>query len=294
MKRIALASCAAWPNLSEDDRLLIPALQQFNVEAVPAIWDGSVDWTQFDLVIVRSCWDYHLRPSKFLGWITKLEKAGVPVQNLPHLIRWNADKRYLRQLRESGASIPHSVWIEDREEVNVHHIMQEQDWISAVVKPTVSASAHNLRRVGKDDPVVSLKGPALVQQFIPEIVSSGEWSLVFLGGEFSHAVIKRPGPEDFRVQSQFGGKSTLANPRAEIVEEARRVVASLPGEPLYARIDGVDCAGQFVLMEVELIEPELFLGVGNASDRFAEKIAGVLDGHEPSSKPSRSHLASAK
>lgn len=275
MKRIALASCAAWPNLTEDDRLLIPALQQVNVEAVPAIWDGPVDWTQFDLVIVRSCWDYHLRPGKFLGWIAKLEKAGVLVQNLPHLIRWNADKRYLRQLRESGASIPHSVWIEDREEVSVHHIMEEQDWISAVVKPTVSASAHNLRRVGKDDPVVALKGPALVQQFIPEVVSSGEWSLVFLGGEFSHAVI---GPEDFRVQSQFGGKSTLANPRPEIVEDARKVVASLPGAPLYARIDGVDCAGHFVLMEVELIEPELFLGMGNASDRFAEKIAGLLKG----------------
>src|SRR5262245_47104171 len=165
MKRIALASCAAWPELTEDDRLLIPALQQLEVEAVPAIWDGPVEWTEFDQVVVRSCWDYHLRPSQFLGWIEKLEKAGVPVQNPPPLIRWNADKRYLRQLRESGAFIPDSVWIDDREEASVHKIMDEQDWISAVVKPTVSASAHNLRRVFKDDPAVSLKGPAVVQQF---------------------------------------------------------------------------------------------------------------------------------
>ena len=279
MKRIALASCAGWPDLTDDDRLLVPALQQLDVEAVPAVWDGSVDWTQFDQVVLRSCWDYHLRPSEFLGWIEELEKAGVPVQNLPHLIRWNADKRYLCQLRESGASLPHSVWIDDREEVSVHQIMDEQDWISAVVKPTVSASAHNLRRVFRNEPAVSLKGPALVQQFIPEIVSSGEWSLVFLGGEYSHAVIKRPTSGDFRVQSQFGGMAAFAKPRQETVAEASRVVASLPGKPLYARIDGVDCAGKFVLMEVELIEPILFLGIGNAADRFAEEIAGLINGH---------------
>ena len=280
MKRIALASCAAWPKLSDDDRLLIPALQQFDVEAVPAIWDEPIDWRQFDQVLIRSTWDYHLRPSEFLGWIEKLENAGVPVQNLPHLIRWNADKRYLRQLRDSGASIPHSVWIDDREEVSVHQIMDEQSWTSVVVKPTVSASAHNLRRVFKDDPLVSLKGPALVQQFIPEIVSSGEWSLVFLGGEFSHAVIKRPTPGDFRVQSQFGGMATFAKPPEEIVDQVSKVIASLPGKPLYTRIDGVDCAGRFVLMEVELIEPELFLGMGKATDRFAGKIARLLNGHD--------------
>ena len=212
MKRIALATCAAWPELTEDDRLLIPALLQLDIEAVPAVWDGPVDWAGFDKVVVRSCWDYHLRLNEFLDWIEALEESCISVQNLPSLIRWNADKQYLRQLRSAGVTIPPTVWIEDREEISAHQILEAQGWISGVVKPTVSASAHNLRRIFKDEPVVHLKGPAIIQPFIPEIVSSGEWSLVFLGGEFSHAVIKRPTAGDFRVQWQLEAGLHFQNP----------------------------------------------------------------------------------
>ena len=272
MKRIALASCAAWPELTDDDRLLIPALQQLEVEAVPAVWDGPVDWSQFDQVVIRSCWDYHLRPNEFLEWIHELEQAGVAVQNLPALVRWNADKRYLRQLSTAGATIPPTTWVDDREELSSGEILDLLGWSSAIVKPTVSASAYNLRRIFKDEPAVQLKGPAMIQQFVPEIVASGEWSLVFLGGEYSHAVIKRPAAGDFRVQSEFGGRAALAEPRNELLDEATRVVGSLPGRPHYARIDGIDRDGTFILMEVELIEPELFLCLGNAANRFAEVI----------------------
>jgi len=275
MRRIALASSAAWPELADDDRLLIPALQQLDVEAVPVVWDGPVDWTRFDQVVIRSCWDYHLRPDEFLDWIDELEKAEVKVQNLPGLLRWNTDKRYLRQLRAAGATIPPTIWIEDREELSSNEILDRLGWSSAIVKPTVSASAHNLRRVFREEPAVQLKGPAILQQFIPEIVSRGEWSLVFLGGKYSHAVIKRPAAGEFRVQSEFGGRVELAEPRAELVEDATEVVDSVPEKPLYARIDGIDCDGTLVLMEVELIEPELFLGLGKAANRFAEEIARV-------------------
>ena len=273
MKRIALATCAAWPELTDDDSLLIPALRQLEVEAIPVVWDQPAHWAQYDQVVIRSCWDYHLRPDEFLGWIEKLEAACVPVQNIPSLIRWNADKRYLRQLREAGVAIPATVWIEDREEVTAHEILDAHGWNSAVVKPTVSASAHNLRRVFKDEPLLHVRGPAIVQQFVPEIVSGGEWSLVFLGGQYSHAVIKRPTSGDFRVQWQFGGSAARASPSVALIAEATKVIASLPGEPVYARIDGVDCGGRFILMEAELIEPVLFLGLGHAADRLAGAIA---------------------
>ena len=279
MKRIALASCAAWPELTDDDRLLIPALRELEVEAVPAVWDGPVDWTQFDQVVIRSCWDYHLRPNEFLDWIHELEEACVAVQNLPGLVRWNADKRYLRHLSTAGATIPPTIWIEDWEELISVEILDQLGWSNAIVKPTVSASAYKLRRIFKDEPAVKLKGPAIVQQFIPEIVSFGEWSLVFLGGKYSHAVIKRPTAGDFRVQSEFGGRAALVEPRADMVDEATKMVGSLPGRPLYARIDGIDCDGTFVLMEVELIEPELFLGLGNAANRLAQEIAHLINGH---------------
>lgn len=273
MKRIALASCAAWPELTADDRLLIPPLQQLGVEAVPVVWDGPVDWTDFDQVVIRSCWDYHLRPNQFLEWIDELEKACVAVQNLPSLVRWNIDKLYLRQLSIAGATIPPTVWIEEREVLSSAETLNQLGWSSAIVKPTVSASAYKLRRVSKDELAVQLQGPAIVQQFIPEIVSCGEWSLAFLGGKYSHAVIKHPVAGDFRVQSEFGGRAARAEPRQHVVAEATRIIDSLPGRPLYARIDGIDCRGMFVLMEVELIEPELFLGLGNAANRFAEEIA---------------------
>jgi len=272
MKRIALASCAAWPELTADDRLLIPELQQLGVEAVPAVWDGPVAWTDFDQVVIRSCWDYHLRPDEFLQWIDELEKACVAVQNLPSLVRWNINKLYLRQLSNAGATIPPAIWIEEREVLRSDEILNQLGWSSAIVKPTVSASAYKLRRVFKDERV-QLQGPAIVQQFIPEIVSCGEWSLVFLGGKYSHAVIKHPVAGDFRVQSEFGGRAARAEPRPDVVDEATRIVGSLPGRPLYARLDGIDRRGTFVLMEVELIEPELFLGLGNAANRFAAEIA---------------------
>ena len=272
MKRIALATCAAWRELTQDDRLLIPALQQFDVEAVAAVWDEPVDWGQFDQVVIRSCWDYHLRPKEFLSWIEALERRGVAVQNRPGLIRWNTDKRYLRELSAAGVSIPPTVWIDDGADVSVQEILSEKGWTSAVVKPAVSASAHNLTRVFKEEPAASVKGPALMQQFIPEIVSGGEWSLIFFGHEYSHAVIKRAAAGEFRVQAEFGGTATLAKPREEMIAEATSVIASLPETPLYARIDGVDCGDRFVLMEVELIEPELFLGLANAANRFAAEI----------------------
>lgn len=280
MKRIALATCAAWPELTADDRLLITALQQLDVEAVAAVWDGPVAWGRFDGVVVRSCWDYHLRLNEFLDWIEGLEKSGVSIQNSPGLIRWNADKRYLRQLRAMGVTIPPTVWIEDQEEISSHQILDAKGWISGVVKPTVSASAHNLRRIFKDEPVVHLKGPAMIQPFIPEIVSSGEWSLVFFSGEFSHAVIKRPKTGDFRVQWEFGGSAEIAKPADEIVAQATNVIALLPEKPLYARIDGVNCSGGFILMEVELIEPDLFLGLGNAANRLAQAIVSD-NGNQP-------------
>src|SRR5690349_19060662 len=224
MKRIALATCAAWPELTQDDRLLIPALQQFDVEAVAAVWDEPLDWIQFDQVVIRSCWDYHLRHEEFLDWIERLERSGVTVQNPPGLIRWNSDKRYLRELSAAGATIPPTVWVDDGGDVSVHEILDEKGWTSAIVKPAVSASAHNLRRVFKDDPAAGVKGPALIQRFMPEIVSTGEWSLVFRGRQYSHAVLKRAAAGNFLVQSEFGGTATLARPREEIVSEATRII----------------------------------------------------------------------
>ncbi len=274
MKKIALVTYSGAPELSADDRLLLPELRKHGVEALPVAWDSAADWTRFDQIVLRSCWDYHLRLAEFREWLSELERLAVPLQNPSSLVRWNLDKRYLRELQEAGEQIPPTVWIDEADERDVGDILETQGWKSAVVKPTVSASAHSLKRVFKDDPAMSVCGPAMVQRFLPEVLT-GEWSVIFIAGEFSHAVIKVPTPGDFRVQSQFGGTAILTSPSVALAQSAQRIVNSLRQVPLYARIDGIECDDGFVLMEVELIEPELFLGLGGAAARFAAAILSV-------------------
>jgi glutathione synthase/RimK-type ligase-like ATP-grasp enzyme len=147
-----------------------------------------------------------------------------------------------------------------------------------VTKPTVSASAHGLERVFVDNAVAKIiRGPAMVQPFLPEVAIEGEWSMVFLGGKYSHAVLKVPAAGDFRVQAQFGGSASSAEPSPNVLEAANRIIATLAETPRYARVDGIIHEGEFVLMEMELIEPELFLRMGGAADRFADVILNSGD-----------------
>jgi glutathione synthase/RimK-type ligase-like ATP-grasp enzyme len=274
VKTVALVTCAEFPNLSHDDRLLLPELDQFGFRGVPIRWDAAVGWTQFDRVVIRSCWDYHLRFSEFLDWLEKVTPLAPRLQNTSSLVRWNADKRYLRELQNGGVKIPPTIWIAAGEVVNVTGLLKDHDWESGIVKPTVSASAHGLLRVFGGDSEESIHGPAMIQQFMPQVLDTGEWSLVFIGGHFSHAALKRPASGDFRVQSQYGGSAIFLEPNQRMIETATAMLNALPDVPLYARIDGIEVDGDLVLMEMELIEPELFLELGNAAGRFAEAIAG--------------------
>ena len=271
MKQIALVSYAACPQLTDDDRLLIPAFARRGVRAVPAIWDADINWSQFDRVVLRSCWDYHLRLNEFLTWLERLERLDVPLSNSARLVRWNVDKNYLRELKARGVRIPPTFWIEAHEERDVATILQKMGWASAIAKPVVSASAHGLQQVFVDRPT-AIRGPVMIQPFLTEVPNHGEWSLVFIGGEYSHSVLKRAAPGDFRVQWQYGGTATSDIPRPEVLKAAREIIASLNEPADYARVDGILCGDDFVLMELELIEPVLFLRLENAADRFVEAI----------------------
>ncbi len=284
MKRVALATSEKFAPLTEDDLLLVESLQRLGISAEPAVWsDPNFPWTSCDAVIIRSCWDYHLRLREFLGWIARLEEAGVQTWNAPGMLRWNANKNYLRDLEAKGTSIVPTFWPEGP--VNLRDQLRELGWNRAVVKPRVSATAHRTRLVSIDDaesaqPLFDelLHGPGvMVQRFMEAVRTRGEWSLVFFNGEYSHAVIKTPKPGDFRVQHDFGGAERSAQPPASVSEAACRVVAALNDVPLYARVDGVENDGSFLLMELELIEPALFLSLdADASKRFSAAIAERL------------------
>jgi glutathione synthase/RimK-type ligase-like ATP-grasp enzyme len=263
--RIALANSADHADLHQDDLPLAAALRAAGLDPVAEVWtDPSVDWSAYDAVLLRAVWDYHTRYLEFTEWLGQLDKAGVAVFNDSDLVRWNADKRYLLELRERGiAIVPSQV----AAGACLREVVGGLDGQEIVIKPTVSATAYNTIRglagsAELDRAIDDLPDDVyLVQPFLPEIQSEGEWSLIYFDGEFSHATLKRPADGDYRVQDDFGGTSTPADPAPGVRAGADAALAALDGRtpPVYARVDGVVAAGRFLLMELELIEPYLFL-----------------------------------
>jgi len=282
LTRIALATYSKLPTLNDDDRLLVPALAGLGVTAVPAVWDSSdVCWDELQGVLIRSSWDYHRRAPEFLAWIARLERAGVTVWNPGDLLRWNHHKRYLRDLAARGVATVATRWLARSEEVDLSALLADAGWREAVVKPAVSASAFGTWRTSTQSAIgdqsrldeLLRAGDVMVQPLLPEVAAAGEWSLLFLGRRFSHAVLKRPAPGDYRVQWEFGGSAASAAPPDRLRADAEHVIAAVPGDPLYARVDGVEREGRLVLMELELIEPHLFLGWdAGAAGRLARAI----------------------
>ncbi len=280
-KRLALITWSGLPDGAESERLMLPHLAAASVETEIVDWrSAGCDFSKFDLIVLRSCWDYHLRGKEFTEWLRRTAR-GVSILNDPETVLWNLNKFYLREMPAmgieiaptvfvNGGSIPPSAWREIR------------NWKKSVVKPAVSASAHKTwlfdsAAVPDEDELKSkMEGePFLVQQFIPEIATQGEISFVYIEGAYSHAVLKRPAAGDFRVQKEHGGSAELFFPSPALLDQANKIAGAVPQvrDSLYCRIDAVARDGKLVLMELELIEPEMFLGLADgAAERFAKAI----------------------
>jgi glutathione synthase/RimK-type ligase-like ATP-grasp enzyme len=282
--RIAIATCAAYPELKGDDALLCEALRERGYEAASVVWDErGVEWGRFDLCLVRSTWDYHDKYSEFLTWTRRVESASA-LHNPAALIAWNSEKSYLRQLADAGVPTVPTLWVERGSDIDLEQALVEQNWGEVVVKPAVDLGAKNLHRVRAGDEsqealrAVLARGNAMVQPFLPSLESEGELSLIYIEGTFSHAVRKHPAKGDFRVQSIWGGTTTPAEAEPQHIEIAQRALAQLSEPPLYARIDLVsDLNGNPALIELELIEPNLYLSTNRAAaKRLANAVVGRL------------------
>lgn len=283
MRRIALATYSRLPGLNDDDRLLVRSLADLGMSAEPAVWDSAdTRWTEFAAVIIRSCWDYQHRLAEFHAWIERLERLRVPAWNPPALLRWNSHKGYLRDLASAGVWTVPTRWVARGASVALSELLTAAGWQEAVVKPAVSASAHGTWRTSlasaagdqaRFDALLAT-GDVMVQPYIDAVRDPGEWSLLYLGGDYSHAVLKRPATGDFRVQWEFGGSAVSAEPPMAVREDAARALAAAPGGTLYARVDGVEENQRLVVTELELIEPHLFLGWDReAPGRLARALA---------------------
>lgn len=280
--RIALATYEHAPSLAPDDRRLLPALARAGIDAEPAVWSSAdVIWETFDGVMIRSCWDYHMRIAEFRAWLERLDASRLPVWNAVGLIEWNASKSYLIDLERRGVPIVATHLVSRGSAASVERIVREAGWPRFVLKPAVSASGYETHALdgafGEDTrrvvAHVTALGDSLVQPFMPEVPAHGEYSLVFLDGAFSHAAIKRAAGAEFRVQTEHGGSVTPVEVQPWLIESASRAIGALTEVPLYARVDGVVSDDRFLLMELELIEPNLFLDLQPGAD---ERLASAI------------------
>lgn len=287
MPGVAFATYRQSPRLTDDDRLVADALGRHGIHVQPAVWDApDVDWSGFDRVIIRSTWDFHLEPRRYEQWVRGFLRQPERLWNPPTVVLANLNKRYLIDLARQGVDVVPTVHAGAGEGQRLRSIIEGRGWDEVVIKPAVSASAWGTWRssraaIGGDEEerfaAQSRAQDMLVQPYCPEIASDGEWSLVFFDGEYSHAVLKKPADGDFRVQRHFGGQPAAAVPGGRLVEQAAAILPKIEGRLLYARVDGIERDGNFILMELELNEPYLFLSFSDGgATRFADAILRVL------------------
>ncbi len=281
-ERIAFVTCAPLPDIHDDDRLVVDELRRRGVVVTAAAWnDPGVDWQQFATVVIRATWDYHLDEARYAAWLRRCDTEHVNLWNPAAAVLANIDKRYLTGLEDAGVAIVPIEYVERGQRQSLRALLERRNWARAVVKPAVSASAYGTWRTSLataaadqrrwDDEVTQRS--VLLQPFVDEVVTSGEWSIVFFDGEYSHAVLKTPASGDFRVQEELGGHGEPREPPPAIVEQAHGVLSHVAGPLLYARVDGIERDGRFVLMELEINEPFLYIGSSSgAAERFADAI----------------------
>jgi glutathione synthase/RimK-type ligase-like ATP-grasp enzyme len=279
--RIGFATSQAFANLTNDDRLAVAELAKRDVEVVPFVWDAPSDaLSAVDAVVLRSCWDYHEKTVAFARFLEKTSASTVPLFNSPRIASWNLDKQYLFDLERRGARIPKTVWINRGSTGTLDEVIAQNGLDEVVVKPAVGMLGIDTWRASpgkKQEPFAALvrERAVLVQEFLPDVLTLGEISLVFLGGRFSHAVQKTParGGEEFRIHEEHGGTRRAIQPSASWLAQAAAIL-DLVGEPLlYARVDAIPVNDTLVLMELELIDPALFLAYDPiAPGRFADAV----------------------
>ena len=275
--------------LSETDLLHDAfAARGFSLEVVDA-HDPAVRWADFAAVLPLGFWGYHRNAEAFLHWMEALTQQGARLINPPAVMRWNMEKTYLLELQRIGVEVAELLHFPAGSKPDLRAELAHKGWDRYVIKPTISANAENTRVAAgaPDAEVLALAGTILhrcgllVQPFFPEITDDGECSLIVAGNELIHAVMKRPKAGDFRSQPGYGATLQRTEPTAELAAQAIetvRLASSLVGPLSYARVDGFVRNGRLHLMELELIEPYLFMQGGDAqsAQRFVDALLRSL------------------
>lgn len=273
-------------NILDDDGLFQDALRRRGLTSVRVDWaDPAIDWSQYRCAVFRTTWDYFDRYAEFSTWLERVERE-TRLCNTGPTVRWNVDKHYLADLADRGVRVVPSRFLERGSTRTFAEVLAETGWDEAVVKPCVSGAARHTYRVNRETAVACqpLLGTLLaqesmmVQPFQADIVRTGEDTLMVFGGRYSHAVRKVAKTGDFRVQDDHGGTVHEYRPTDEQIALAERAAAVCRPVPVYGRVDMVrDNDGRLAVMELELIEPELWLRFHPpAAEAFAAGVGAFL------------------
>jgi hypothetical protein len=267
-----------------DDDLAIEPLRELGFEVSTISWrDSSVDWNDFEAVIIRTTWDYQKSPAEFLEVLRKIDASNARLENSLAVVEWNLAKIYLRELEQKGVTIVPTIWDETNvSKLKFHEWKEFFKTDELIIKPIISATAEFTYRLSDFDEnltEVFTNKPFMVQPFMPNVVSEGEYSLFYFGENYSHTILKTPKAKDFRVQEEYGGIIQPVQPSAKLVNAAKKALDCIKPLPLYSRVDFVrDENDEFYLMELELIEPSLYLRMNLESPlRFAKAVANLLN-----------------
>ncbi|MCD5328959.1 ATP-grasp domain-containing protein [Chromobacterium piscinae] len=261
-----------------EDGLVLDALRDAGLTVCRLAWDDAgFDWRQARSLLFRTTWDYFERFGEFSPWLSRVSRQ-CRLFNAAELIRWNLDKRYLVELQNKGVAVVPTLYIEKGERRALAQLADASGWNELILKPAVSGNARHTYRFDAGDGQrlecafgdLVEREAMLLQPFQRQVLEQGELSLMVVDGRYSHAIRKTPKPGDFRVQDDHGGSVHPHQASAEEIAFAEAAVRAVPFDVLYARVDLVrDGQGRLAVMELEMIEPELFF-------RFRPEAAGLL------------------
>ncbi len=291
MTRVAILRCGklpsfvnwAVPNLDqlfEEDNLLLQGFEARGFQARPIVWNQpKIDWSQFDIVLIRSTWDYLDDQDRFLHVLAQIEASPCRLFNPLSAVRWNIDKHYLFDLEQWGVPIIPTCLASNVETDTLHRLFVDAQVPTVILKPTIGLGGSHSYRVPLDElnhTLTTLRASQphreyLIQPFIEGIVTEGEWSFIYFNRQLSHVLLKKPAPNDYRVQGIYGGTVHAVEPQAHDLLQAEAVMAKLSSDILYARLDFVRVGRHLSVIEIELIEPIFSFNL------FPESIGRLVD-----------------
>ena len=282
-KRVAFLSTDNLEKFFTYDKLLIEPMKNIGWIAEEVSWrNENVNWSDYDSVIVRSTWDYQNDSEKFIGVLEKINSVSH-LENDLDLMKWNMNKNYLFDLEQNGVKIVDTIWERKFNRNLAHEYFEKLDTDEIIIKPNISANADNTFRLtrekldknlGQLEKIFTAR-EFMVQPFLNSIIEEGEYSLFFFNGKFSHSVLKKPKENDFRVQEEHGGDIQPFKVSSKLILIAENIIKKLSTIPLYGRVDLVRTKeNEFALIELELIEPSLYL---NKDDQSPAKFVKAFE-----------------